>query len=138
MNGTATLEHEDVKLTDDASDVVEARDDDGSEEDEEASKSKTKQLKNLALSLLMEVQALSEVPTLDIKNGIDFYQEVSRFEIDLIQRALAHTGGNQVRAARLLNMKVTTLNSKIKHYNISVDVLVGGYSFAPQGSERRA
>ncbi|HKS30635.1 MAG TPA: helix-turn-helix domain-containing protein [Pyrinomonadaceae bacterium] len=136
MNGTATLEHEDVELMDDASDEVEAHDD-GSEE--VASKSKTKQLKNLALSLLMEVQALSEVPTLDIKNGIDFYQEVSRFEVDLIQRALAHTGGNQVRAARLLNMKVTTLNSKIKHYNISVDVLVGGYSFAPQGgSERRA
>jgi transcriptional regulator with GAF, ATPase, and Fis domain len=133
MNGTATLEHEDVRLTDDASEMEEAHaDDDGSEE--VASKSKTKQLKNLALSLLMEVQALSEVPTLDIKNGIDFYQEVSRFEVDLIQRALAHTGGNQVRAARLLNMKVTTLNSKIKHYNISVDVLVGGYSFAPHGS----
>ncbi|HEX8176417.1 MAG TPA: helix-turn-helix domain-containing protein [Pyrinomonadaceae bacterium] len=132
MNGTATLEHEDVRLMDDASEMEETHDDDGSEEG--ASKSKTKQLKNLALSLLMEVQALSEVPTLDIKNGIDFYQEVSRFEVDLIQRALAHTGGNQVRAARLLNMKVTTLNSKIKHYNISVDVLVGGYSFAPQGS----
>lgn len=136
MNGTATLEHEDVRLTDDASEIEEAHDDDGGAE-EGASKSKTKQLKNLALSLLMEVQALSEVPTLDIKNGIDFYQEVSRFEVDLIQRALAHTGGNQVRAARLLNMKVTTLNSKIKHYNISVDVLVGGYSFEPQG-ERRA
>ena len=132
MNGTATLE--DVRLMDEA-DEMEAANEDGSEEG--ASKSKTKQLKNLALSLLMEVQALSEVPTLDIKNGIDFYEEVSRFEVDLIQRALAHTGGNQVRAARLLNMKVTTLNSKIKHYNISVDVLVGGYSFPPPG-ERRA
>lgn len=136
MNGTAILEHEDLRLTDDADRTEEEARDDSSEEG--ASKSKTKQLKNLALSLLMEVQALSEVPTLDIKNGIDFYQEVSRFEVDLIQRALAHTGGNQVRAARLLNMKVTTLNSKIKHYNISVDVLVGGYSFAAQGSERRA
>jgi transcriptional regulator with GAF, ATPase, and Fis domain len=135
MNGTATLEHEDVRLMEDADEIGEAHDD-GSED--RASKSKTKQLKNLALSLLMEVQALSEVPTLDIKNGIDFYQEVSRFEVDLIQRALAHTGGNQVRAARLLNMKVTTLNSKIKHYNISVDVLVGGYSFASKSTERRA
>lgn len=132
MNGTATLEYEDSELADARE---EARDADGSED--EASKSRTKQLKNLALSLLMEVQSLSEVPTLDIKNGIDFYEEVSRFEIDLIQRALAHTGGNQVRAARLLNMKVTTLNSKIKHYNISVDVLVGGYSF-PQADDKRA
>jgi transcriptional regulator with GAF, ATPase, and Fis domain len=135
MNGTATLEREDERLMDDA-DEMETAHDDGSEEG--ASKSKTKQLKNLALSLLMEVQALSEVPTLDIKNGIDFYEEVSRFEVDLIQRALAHTGGNQVRAARLLNMKVTTLNSKIKHYNISVDVLVGGYAFSHNGNERRA
>lgn len=135
MNGTATLEQEEERLTNDADPIEEAHDN-GSEEG--ASKSKTKQLKNLALSLLMEVQALSEVPTLDIKNGIDFYQEVSRFEVDLIQRALAHTGGNQVRAARLLNMKVTTLNSKIKHYNISVDVLVGGYSLAASGNERRA
>ncbi|MCA1634383.1 MAG: hypothetical protein LC802_11990 [Acidobacteria bacterium] len=134
MNGTATLEYEEERAMDEADEIEEAHDD-GSEKG--TSKSKTKQLKNLALSLLMEVQALSEVPTLDIKNGIDFYEEVSRFEVDLIQRALAHTGGNQVRAARLLNMKVTTLNSKIKHYNISVDVLVGGYSFPPP-SERRA
>jgi transcriptional regulator with GAF, ATPase, and Fis domain len=132
MNGTATLEHEELELVDTVDDLDDAN---GSEEG--ASKSKTKQLKNLALSLLMEVQALSEVPTLDIKNGIDFYEEVSRFEVDLIQRALAHTGGNQVRAARLLNMKVTTLNSKIKHYNISVDVLVGGYSFPNGGDAHR-
>lgn len=132
MNGTATLEHDDLRLADDDMDE---RDD--AESSEETSQSKTKELKNLALSLLMEVQSLSEVPTLDIKNGIDFYEEVSRFEIDLIQRALAHTGGNQVRAARLLKMKVTTLNSKIKHYNISVEVLVGGYSF-PQAGENGA
>ncbi len=133
MNGTATLDYEDSELTDATDETTrEALD-----SEDEASKSRTKQLKNLALSLLMEVQSLSEVPTLDIKNGIDFYEEVSRFEVDLIQRALAHTGGNQVRAARLLNMKVTTLNSKIKHYNISVDVLVGGYSF-PADDKRAA
>ena len=128
MNGTAVLEDNDLRLTDDEEVREDMLDAEGN-----GSHSKTKELKNLALSLLMEVQALSEVPTLDIKNGIDFYEEVSRFEVDLIQRALAHTGGNQVRAARLLNMKVTTLNSKIKHYNISVDVLVGGYSF-PHGN----
>ena len=127
MNGTATLEDKDLGLTDSEGH------EDMLDMEGNGSQSKTKELKNLALSLLMEVQALSEVPTLDIKNGIDFYEEVSRFEVDLIQRALAHTGGNQVRAARLLNMKVTTLNSKIKHYNISVDVLVGGYSF-PNGN----
>jgi DNA-binding NtrC family response regulator len=55
---------------------------------------------------------------LDIGRGINFYDEVRRFEIDLIRRALEQTGGHQSRAARLLGMNATTLNSKIKTYNI--------------------
>lgn len=88
---------------------------------------KTQTLKELALKLLLETQSLTEVATLDVRGGIDFYEEVKRFEIDLIQRALAFTGGNQVRAAKLLKMKVTTLNSKIKHYDINTDVVIGCY-----------
>ena len=77
-------------------------------------------LRELVLRLLCEVQSINEVNTLNIENGFDFYDEVSRFEIELINRALLQTGGHQVRAAKLLNLKVTTLNSKIKHYNISL------------------
>ena len=88
--------------------------------------SKATALKRLVHSLLMEVQSLDNIPTVDFKEGIDFYEEVRRFEIALIEHALAQTGGHQMRAARLLNMKVTTLNSKIKHYDIRLDVLVGG------------
>jgi transcriptional regulator with GAF, ATPase, and Fis domain len=76
-------------------------------------------LKQLVLRLLCEVQGIPEVKTLTIGGGLDFYDEVSRFEIDLIKRALLQTGGHQVHAAKLLNLKVTTLNSKIKHYNIN-------------------
>ena len=54
----------------------------------------------------------------DLARGISFYDEVSRFEIDLIRRALEFTGGHQSRAAKLLGMNNTTLNSKIKAYNI--------------------
>ncbi|MGH9943593.1 MAG: helix-turn-helix domain-containing protein, partial [Pyrinomonadaceae bacterium] len=57
---------------------------------------------------------------LDVARGIDFYDEVRRFEIDLIRRALEQTGGHQSRAARLLGMNATTLNSKIKTYNIQL------------------
>ncbi|OLE54936.1 MAG: hypothetical protein AUG51_05875 [Acidobacteria bacterium 13_1_20CM_3_53_8] len=57
---------------------------------------------------------------LDISRGVNFYDEVRRFEIDLIRRALEQTGGHQSRAARLLGMNATTLNSKIKTYNISL------------------
>ena len=55
---------------------------------------------------------------LDIVTGIDFYAEVERFETHLIKMALAETGGNQAKAARLLGIKATTLNSKIKLFNI--------------------
>ena len=76
-------------------------------------------LKELVLRLLCEVQCITEVNKLTIGDGLDFYDEVSRFEIDLIKRALIQTGGHQVQAAKLLNLKVTTLNSKIKHYQIN-------------------
>jgi len=57
---------------------------------------------------------------LDMSHGVNFYDEVRRFEIDLIRRALDQTGGHQSRAARLLGMNATTLNSKIKTYNIQL------------------
>jgi DNA-binding NtrC family response regulator len=56
----------------------------------------------------------------DLGRGINFYEQVRRFEIDLIRRALEQTGGHQSRAARLLGMNATTLNSKIKTYRISL------------------
>lgn len=55
---------------------------------------------------------------IDMSRGVSFYDEVRRFEIDLIRRALDQTGGHQSRAARLLGLNATTLNSKIKTYNI--------------------
>jgi len=60
------------------------------------------------------------VASLDLTRGISFYDEVSRFEIELIRRALEITGGHQSRAAKLLGMNNTTLNSKIKVYNIKL------------------
>jgi DNA-binding NtrC family response regulator len=57
---------------------------------------------------------------IDISRGVNFYDEVKRFEIDLIRRALDQTGGHQSRAARLLGLNATTLNSKIKSYNLDV------------------
>jgi len=58
--------------------------------------------------------------SVDVGRGVDFYDEVRRFEVDLIRRALEQTGGHQSRAARLLGMNATTLNSKIKTYNIQL------------------
>jgi transcriptional regulator with GAF, ATPase, and Fis domain len=98
-------------------------------------------LRELTFKLLRKVESIGEAQAPDIENGIDFYDEVSRFEIDLIKRALIQTGGHQRRAARLLNLKVTTLNSKIKHYHISLTASVYGYSLVEPGdmeTRRRA
>jgi len=53
------------------------------------------------------------------ENGLEFRKAVRRYEINLIKQALRTTKGNQTKAARLLRLKVSTLNSIIKRYNIS-------------------
>lgn len=63
-------------------------------------------------------EASSTPDTLDIKSGIDFFKEVRRFETQLISVALKHAGGNQAQAARLLGLGTTTLNYKIKAYDL--------------------
>jgi len=79
---------------------------------------KLKTLRELATSLLSEVDELASTRPLDIKTGINIYDEVRRYEIELIRRALRLTNNHQVRAARLLGVKTTTLNSKIKRYKL--------------------
>jgi len=86
---------------------------------------------DLAEALLSEAETLARdkafteeatrLKPLDIVGGIDFYQEVQQFETHLIKMALDETGGNQARAARLLGIKATTLNSKIKLFEIQYD-----------------
>lgn len=64
---------------------------------------------------------MPEVPDLD--QPTDFYEEVRRFEIALIKRALKQTNGNQAGAARLLGLNQPTLHGKIKQYGIRADVV---------------
>lgn len=71
---------------------------------------------NLAFEMVKGAEGTSS--EIDLARGVNFYDEVKRFEIDLIRRALDQTGGHQSRAARLLGLNATTLNSKIKSYNI--------------------
>ena len=85
-------------------------------------------LVGLAMSLLREAETLArdkyfteqsgKLRTLDLSGGVDFYTEVQRFETSLIRLALDQTHGNQARAARLLHIRPTTLNTKIKQYGI--------------------
>jgi transcriptional regulator with GAF, ATPase, and Fis domain len=117
MNSTATWESE----------VLEPAANPEENSESAAARNNVTALRELVLRLLCEVQSMNEVGSVAIENGFDFYDEVSRFEIDLIRRALVQTGGHQVQAAKLLNLKVTTLNSKIKHYQISLNGLGNVY-----------
>ena len=47
-------------------------------------------------------------------DGIDLEAYIARIERELIERSLERTGGNKGQAAKLLNVKRTTLVEKIK------------------------
>src|SRR5882757_10104380 len=75
-------------------------------------------LREVALTLLREVESLRVSQSDNGKRRVKLHDEVQRFEVDLIRSALSRTGGNQTRAAQLLGVKITTLNTKIKRYKI--------------------
>ena len=75
-------------------------------------------LRETVLLLLEEVESLAISKPVDIKNGARFSDEVRQFEVSLIRTALGRTSGSQTRAAKLLGLKPTTLNAKIKRYGI--------------------
>jgi DNA-binding NtrC family response regulator len=79
-------------------------------------------LRVLALAILREVEAMEERTAEDQSSNVSLNDEVRRFEAELIRSALIRTGGRQRRAARILGMKVTTLNSKIKRYNLNSEL----------------
>ncbi len=76
------------------------------------------EVRDPALAFEMMRKSEGTSASIEIGRGVNFYDEVKRFEIDLIRRALDQTGGHQSRAARLLGLNATTLNSKIKTYNL--------------------
>ncbi len=78
-------------------------------------------LKILALSLLKRIESLEQQSSTETLTDLDLQAEVRCFEAELIRNALIRTGGRQRRAAHLLGMKVTTLNSKIKRYQITLE-----------------
>lgn len=77
-------------------------------------------------ALSLSIQALQFIELPELNDEIDFYEEVKRFEIALIERALWRSSGSQTEAARLLQLKLTTLNSKLKTYDIQVGRSLAG------------
>ncbi len=81
-------------------------------------------LRMLVVAILSEIDAIRESPTFDNAAEFNLRSEVHRFEAENIRYALIRTRGRQRRAAKLLNMKVATLNAKIKRYHLDEDELI--------------
>ena len=83
-------------------------------------------LKDLSLALfgaaevLQQSALVNEDPADKIEQGIDFYREVDRLKISLIRTALTHTNGSQKKAAKLLGIRLSTLNAMIKRFGIGI------------------
>ena len=75
-------------------------------------------LRSTIRSLLAEVELGITPVGIDPEKGIDFYENVARFETHLIELALEMSGGRQNKAARLLRLRKSTLNWKIKKLEI--------------------
>lgn len=86
---------------------------------EAALDSRLEALREVALNLLNEVESLRRAQPPHPDRKLRLQDEVQQFEIDLIRTTLDRTNGNQTSAARLLGVKLTTLNTKIKRYRIS-------------------
>lgn len=93
-----------------------------------AAKTRLEVLTALSQALLREVEVLRTDKT-DAPTEIDLAKEIGTYEADLIRSALMQTGGRQRKAARLLNVKVSTLNAKIKRYGILEE---GNLFFSPR------
>jgi DNA-binding NtrC family response regulator len=92
------------------------------ESDLQVFRTKLQVLKEIALALIEEIEALEFVRSVNLRRGISLPEEMRQFEIHLIQSALERTGGHQTRAAQLLGINLTTLHNKLKRLNISPDV----------------
>jgi DNA-binding NtrC family response regulator len=79
-------------------------------------------LREAALTLLREVETLASQQEPQTNVNLGLQQEVQRYESELIRQALQRTHGNQRRAAKLLGVKVTTLNCKIKRLGIQAEM----------------
>lgn len=80
-------------------------------------------LKSLSLLLVREINSLEEMQAtleqkIEARAPVSLLEELQHFEIKMIRCALLRSMGRQTEAARLLGLKTTTLNMKIRRYKI--------------------
>jgi transcriptional regulator with PAS, ATPase and Fis domain len=75
-------------------------------------------LKDRVQAMALMIEAGEVFKGAELETSCDFYKSIRKLEIAMIKRALELADGSQTRAAKLLKIKITTLNSKIKRYKI--------------------
>ena len=90
---------------------------------------KIRRLQKMAAALQREIDSLQQFHCEPVEDGLDFYIEVSQFEIEMIKRALLAANGHQVKAAQLLHLRSSTLNAMIKRYYIQIGPLATPTTF---------
>jgi DNA-binding NtrC family response regulator len=92
-------------------------------DDNDILRDQKERLISAALSLRLAIEMLASADLLaeyrpNVSQGVDFYEEVTRFEVRLIEDAMRQCKGNQKQASALLRIRHTTLNSMLKRYKI--------------------
>ena len=82
-------------------------------------------MREASFALIVAVEALDRIVHPDGGLNVKFHDEVRRFEVSLIERALKHESGSLTKAARLLGLNKSTLHHKIKLYGISLHEVSG-------------
>lgn len=68
----------------------------------------------------LEERAVVPAAASPLPEGVGLYDAVGRYERQLIESALRRAGGVQKQAAKILGLKATTLNEKIKRLGIRI------------------
>ena len=80
-----------------------------------------KQLLGETLSALENVR--DERSQMEFGEDFNLLEQVKQYEADIIRYALRLTKGNQKAAAKMLGINYTTLNIKVKRYNLADKVV---------------
>lgn len=88
-------------------------------------RSQLQTLKSLSQLLVQEINFLEQRQAslekkIKSEKPICLLTELQRFESNMIRCALIRTMGSQTNAAKLLGLKINTLNYKIKRYKIDL------------------
>lgn len=77
--------------------------------------------KDHVLDVLTEVTTTDSHYEIIVDLNLSYYEIIDEVEKAIIRNALVKTKGHQSKAARLLNLKDTTINTKIKKWDIETN-----------------